>query len=126
MLTLAMLIGLVITLLVVAMAMPKRKPGSTAPSSPLPAPSSQLLHSDLPAPSFPPPDRRTLRQRQIDEDAALLSDEFARYEDDRYRAEVRNRAARAFAPDAAPAIAAPVASPAPAAARAPAPASAAV
>lgn len=56
-------------------------------------------------------DNRSLRQRQMDEDAALLSDEFARFEDSRYRAEVRDRAARAFAPPAPPAaIAGPAAS----------------
>lgn len=97
MLSLPILIVLVIGLLIFAMVPPRRKPGQpTGPTLP-----------DLTAWQAPAADHRTLRQRQIEEDAALLSSEFVRFEDERYRAEVRDRAGRAFAPSPTPAAAIP-------------------
>lgn len=104
MLPIIALSGLVCVLLVVALSTAKR-PRSSSPFGPSrdEPPAPQLIQS---APHSPLPtlsaaiDNRTLRQRQIDEDAALLSSEFARHEEERYRAEVRDRAGRAFAPPA--------------------------
>jgi hypothetical protein len=94
MFSLPILAALLVALLVFAVFVPGKKKPTGVPSTPAYAPWPT---------SGPAIDSRTLRQRQIEEDAAVLSAEFAAHEDARYRAEVRDRAARAFAPPAPPA-----------------------
>lgn len=114
MITAIALAGLVCLLLLAAVAIPSKPRGTETRTALHATPGLPIDHAQYahqPQPPVYPVDMRSLRQRQIDEDAALLSDEFARYEDARYRSDVRDRAARAFGTSSVAAVSGPSTAP---------------